>query len=112
MTNQTPPDRLPESPRPAVPTGVVPSRLTSDQGTLLQPWTPSDESKLQEAQATLAGLQTRRQMARQTAVDKLQRRLSLDPEMGYIIDRIIDNAAGVREALAPFDSGARPGEVA
>lgn len=108
MNNQTPPARLPESPRPVCPTGVVPSRLRSDQPTLLQPWTAREEEELQTARAKLQALEGRRNVAHDAAVYKLNTLLNMDPLDGFsLAPRMIQHADAVRDALAPFDSGVR-----
>lgn len=93
--------------RPVCPTGTVPSRLTSDQPTLLQPWTAREEEELQTARLKLQALEIRRSVAEQTARDKLNTLLTdvMDPRA--IPGRLIEHADAVRDALAPFDSVVR-----
>lgn len=101
--------------RPVCPTGVVPSRLRSDQPTLLQPWTAREEEELQTARAKLQALEGRRTLASEAAVSKLVLKLNdiaeeilRDPEnLRRIARHLLENADAVRDALAPFDSGSR-----
>lgn len=100
--NQQPPAR------PPVPTGVVPSRLTSDQPTLLQPWTAREEEELQTAQQRLDSLRARRSAATAQAEQKLYSLFGWrDPkeEAVGLVETMIQHAEAVRDILKPFDSG-------
>lgn len=113
--SHVPPQRLPESPRPVCPTGVVPSRLRSDQPTLLQPWTAREEEELQTARAKLQALEGRRTFAEEASASKIAEVLDRmgsdileDAFFRKLVARhLIQHADAVRDALAPFDSGSR-----
>lgn len=101
--------------RPVCPTGVVPSRLRSDQPTLLQPWTAREEEELQTARAKLQALEGRRTFAEEASASKIAEVLDRmgsdileDAFFRKLVARhLIQHADAVRDALAPFDSGKR-----
>jgi hypothetical protein len=73
-------------------------------------WTQQDEAKLRAARATLTELQGRRAEALRALSDALRYAGVGD---GSNVNKLIDHADAIRDALAPFDSGVRlPGDGA
>nr|WP_297388307.1 hypothetical protein [uncultured Roseateles sp.] len=75
-------------------------------------WTTRDEQRMSQLEKELQELQARRKDAQEPLrqmVAELCEEFQIDAVSEYVALWLLDNADRVRDALAPFDSGVRPG---